>query len=148
MTFKCVQRLTLISHTWRWVFWSTFPEIWVMGVKITFIMCMIGQWKFPLDANHVIIWTYNKMHSGFKVHINWGIGGFHPTKRKHSHLFETSVGQFSPVGWKPESVFSSELMMRTVVRTFLAVFIRDENCLMRTGLILTFWKEFGFHGRK
>jgi hypothetical protein len=96
-------------------------------------MCMRGQWKFPLYANHAIMQTYNKMHSGFKVHVKWGIGGFHPTKRKHSHLFQTSVGRFSPVRWKPpESVFSSKLMMRTVMRTFLAVLIGDENRLMRT----------------
>jgi hypothetical protein len=119
-------------------------------------MCLIGQWKFHLDAKHAIMQTYNKMHSGLKVHVKWGIGGFHPTKRKHSHLFQTSVGRFSPVGWKPELVFSSELMMRTVTRTFLAVLIGDENRLMRTAwasnlrtrLILTFWKEFGFHGKK
>ncbi len=37
-----------------------------------FIMCMIGQWKFPLHANHAIMQTYNKTHSGFKVHVKMG----------------------------------------------------------------------------
>jgi hypothetical protein len=28
-----------------------------------------------LDVNHVVVRTYNKMHVGLKVQVEWGIGG-------------------------------------------------------------------------
>jgi hypothetical protein len=77
---------------------NMFPDILSYVGEEIFIMCMIGQYKFLLDANHAIIQIYNKMHSSFKVQVKWGISGFHPTKLNDSHLFQTSVGQFSFVG--------------------------------------------------
>ncbi len=129
MTFRCVQRLTIIFHTRRWIFEYLSRELNHVGEKM-FIMCMIGQWKYILNANHAIMQTYNKMYSNFKVQVKWGIGGFHPTKPKYSHLFQTNVGRFSPVGRKPALVFS--LVVKIAMRTFLAIIIGDDNCLMRT----------------
>jgi len=42
-----------------------------------FIMKRMGKWKVPPDVNHDgAIQAYNKMHVGFKVQVEWGIGGF------------------------------------------------------------------------
>jgi hypothetical protein len=48
---------------------NTFPKIWIMWVKNIY-MCIIGQQKFLLDANHAKMQTYNKMHSRFNVQLN------------------------------------------------------------------------------
>jgi hypothetical protein len=40
-----------------------------------FIMRRIGQQEFALDANHNVVQTYNKMHVGFKVQVEWGLVG-------------------------------------------------------------------------
>jgi hypothetical protein len=45
-----------------------------MGDKM-FIMQIIGWWELTPDADHAIMWAYDKMHAGFKVQVEWGIGG-------------------------------------------------------------------------
>jgi hypothetical protein len=39
------------------------------------VMKRMKKQKFPLDVNHGVIWAYNKMHVGFRVRMEWGIGG-------------------------------------------------------------------------
>jgi hypothetical protein len=50
-----------------------------------FIMRRIGQQEFVVDANHDVVQTYNKMHVGFKVQMEWGISG---VKRKWRHFMK------------------------------------------------------------
>jgi hypothetical protein len=40
-----------------------------------FIMKKMGRQKLPPNANHGVIHVYNKMHVGFRVQVEWGIGG-------------------------------------------------------------------------
>jgi hypothetical protein len=55
-----------------------------------------------LNVNHAAMRTYNKMHVGFKVQVEWGIGGlkrkwrhlmktFYSTKLKYAHLFRAAT---------------------------------------------------------
>jgi hypothetical protein len=50
-----------------------------------FIMRKTRQQEFALDANHDVVQTYNKMHVGFKVQMEWGISG---VKRKWRHFMK------------------------------------------------------------
>jgi hypothetical protein len=114
--------------------WIPFKRLSYVGEEM-FITCMIGQWKHLLDATHDTMQTYNKMYSNFKVQVKWGVGEFHPTKPKYSHLFQTNVARFSPLGRKPALVFSP--VVRITMRTFFTILIGDDNCLMRTA----YWKS-------
>jgi hypothetical protein len=69
-----------------------------MGEKM-FIMQRIERWELALHVNHAIMWAYNKMHAGFRVQMDWSIGGlkrkwrhfmkrFDSTKLKYAHCFE------------------------------------------------------------
>jgi hypothetical protein len=40
-----------------------------------FIMKRMGRRDLPSNVNHGAIHVYNKMHVGFKVQVEWGIGG-------------------------------------------------------------------------
>jgi hypothetical protein len=68
-----------------------------MGEKM-FIMRRIGRWELAPNGDHVVVRTYNKMHAGFKVQVERGIGGlkrkwrclmkrFDSTKPKYAHFF-------------------------------------------------------------
>jgi hypothetical protein len=72
-----------------------------MGQEM-FIIWRIGQQEFALDANHDVVQTYNKMHVGFKVQVEWGISGvkrkwrcfmkrFDSTQSKFTHLFQIAI---------------------------------------------------------
>lgn len=63
-----------------------------------FIMRRLGTHERPPDADDLAITTYNKMHAGYRVQVEWGIGGlkrkwrhlmcrFDTTKPKYHHLF-------------------------------------------------------------
>jgi hypothetical protein len=49
-----------------------------MGEEM-FIMSRIRQQELSPNVDHVAMQTYNKMHVGFRVQVEWGIGGL---KRK------------------------------------------------------------------
>ncbi len=72
-----------------------------MGEEM-FIMQRIGQQEFAQDVNHDVMQTYNKMHVGFKVQVEWGISGvkrkweyfmkrFDSTQSKFTHLFQVLI---------------------------------------------------------
>jgi DDE superfamily endonuclease len=64
-----------------------------------FIMRRVGQRELPEDAQMEAVDIYNRMHVGFRVRVEWGIGGlkrkwkrfikrFDSTKPKFPHLFQ------------------------------------------------------------
>jgi len=46
-----------------------------MGEKM-FIMCRIGCVELALDANNDEVWTFNKIHVGCIVQVDWGMVGW------------------------------------------------------------------------
>jgi hypothetical protein len=67
-----------------------------------FIMKRIGRCEISPNVNQDAIRTYNKMHVGYKVRMEWGIGGlkrkwrrlmkrFDSTKPKYTILFRAST---------------------------------------------------------
>ncbi len=50
-----------------------------------FIMRRMGKQDLPLNADHGVVNVYNKMHVGFRVQVEWEIGGF---KKKWKHLMK------------------------------------------------------------
>jgi hypothetical protein len=67
--------------------------------KEMFIMRRIGRQEIVPNVDMDIMHPYNKMHVGYLVHVEWGIGGlkrkwrrlvknFDSTKPKCSHLFK------------------------------------------------------------
>ncbi len=64
-----------------------------------FIMWRIGRQEIILNANMDAVHAYNKMHVGYMVQVEWGIGGlkrkwkrlmkrFDSTKPRYSRLFK------------------------------------------------------------
>ncbi len=51
-----------------------------------FIMQRIGRRGITPNSNMYIVHAYNKMHVGYKVHVEWGIGRF---KRKWRRLMKS-----------------------------------------------------------
>jgi hypothetical protein len=55
---------------------------------------------------------------------------------QHWLVVNTNVGQFSPINWKSTSIFnpyfSENQLMRIAMRIYFAIFIIDENRLVRT----------------
>ncbi len=67
-----------------------------------FIMRRIGRQEIVPNVDMDIVHAYNKMHVGYLVHVEWGIGGlkrkwrrlmknFDSTKPKCSHLFKSGT---------------------------------------------------------
>jgi len=64
-----------------------------------FIMWKIGWWELTPDVDHAIVWAYNKMYAGFRVQVEWGIGGL---KRKWRHLmkrFDSTKPKYACLFW-------------------------------------------------
>jgi hypothetical protein len=40
-----------------------------------FIMRRIGRYEIDLNVDQDVIKAYNKMHVGYRVRVEWGIGG-------------------------------------------------------------------------
>jgi DDE superfamily endonuclease len=64
-----------------------------------FIRRRVGQRELPEDAQLKAVDLYNRMHAGFRVRVEWGIGGlkrkwkrfmkrFDGTKQKFPQLFQ------------------------------------------------------------
>jgi hypothetical protein len=51
-----------------------------------FIMQRTGRRGITPNGNMYIVHAYNKMHVGYKVHVEWGIGGL---KRKWRRLMKS-----------------------------------------------------------
>ncbi len=67
-----------------------------------FIMRRIGRQEIVPNVDMDIVHAYNKMHVGYLVHVEWGIGGlkrkwkrlmkrFDSTKSRYSHLFKSGT---------------------------------------------------------
>lgn len=98
---KCILILAKIFHTWKWLFWIFFGDLLYMGGNM-FIIHMITQWELALNANHVAMWTFTKMHAYFRMQMEWGISGlkrkwrclmkrFNSTTSKYMHFFQTII---------------------------------------------------------
>jgi hypothetical protein len=83
----------------------------VLGGRV-FIMKKMGKWKLPPNVDHGVVHAYNKMRVGFKVQVEWGIGGlkwkwkclmkiFDSTKPKFSHLFQATCSLHHLSWWLP-----------------------------------------------
>jgi hypothetical protein len=67
-----------------------------------FVMFQLGKPKLVHGHDQNVINVYNKMHVGYRVKVEWGIGGlkwkwrqlmkhFNSTKSKHYHLFHVGA---------------------------------------------------------
>ncbi len=70
-----------IYKEWHQYFthWDEYYEYLLGDLKYLgeemFIIKRMWKQKLPLDVNHGAIQAYNKMHVGFKIQMEWGIGG-------------------------------------------------------------------------
>lgn len=69
-----------------------------IGEKM-FIMHKIGWKTLVLNANHVIMRTYNKMYASFRLPIKWSVGKLKRKWRHHLKNFDSTKWKYSNMFW-------------------------------------------------
>ncbi len=59
-----------------------------------FIMRRIGRWEITPNADMDIVHAYNKMHVGYIVHVEWGIGGLKRKSRRFMKSFDNTKPKY------------------------------------------------------
>ncbi len=112
--------------------------------KEMFIMWTIGRWEIAPIAYMDIMHAYNKMHVGYRVHMEWGIGRMKRKWRRFMKSFDNTKPIYSHL-FKSGALFTNFLHRRKMELTYgllVTIFIilktknglRIFNCMCRQAL--------------
>jgi hypothetical protein len=96
-----------------------------------YIMRRVGTQELPTDADLPIVRAFNKMHVGYKVRMEWGIGGLKMKWRRLSKVFECTRVKFS-ILFCFATLLANFLHRRRL--DYYVEILRDRNCPVVDGV--------------